>query len=65
MPVGTVLVGNLQAAARVYVRESPRIDFSLGGRDEFIHNITLCRAEERLALAVVRPTAICIIPDFS
>jgi hypothetical protein len=34
------------------------IQISRGGYERFIHNISLIRCEERLALAVVKPTAI-------
>jgi HK97 family phage major capsid protein len=64
MTEGVVMVANLKSAAKVYVRQTPTIETSRGGREEFYANVSLIRAEERLALAVVRPTAICTITDF-
>ncbi len=58
-PVGTALVGNMAASTKVYVREAPRLETSRGGAAEFAANVSLIRAEERLALTVIRPTAIC------
>jgi HK97 family phage major capsid protein len=57
-PVGTALVCNLASAAKAYIRESPRVETSMGGAAEFAANVSLIRAEERLALTVVRPTGI-------
>lgn len=53
---GTGLVANLAEAARLYIREAPRVDVS--GAAEFVANQTLIRAELREALAIVRPSAI-------
>jgi HK97 family phage major capsid protein len=58
MTAGTVLVGNFATAAKLFVREEPRIETSRGGAAEFNANISLIRAEVRLALAVVRQTAL-------
>lgn len=56
---GTGMVANLKEAARVYVREAPRLEVNpLGGEAEFKANLTLIRAESRMALAVARPKAI-------
>ena len=56
---GTGMVANLQAAARAHVRQPPTLEVNpMGGEAEWKANLTLIRAEERLALAVPRPTAI-------
>ncbi|MDP9235169.1 MAG: DUF1326 domain-containing protein [Actinomycetota bacterium] len=55
---GTALVANLASAAVVFVRESPRLETFIGGSAEFAANVRMIRAEERLALTVVRPAAI-------
>lgn len=60
MTENTLLVANLKEAARVYVRQAPTLEVQPGGGTaEFIANQTLIRAEERLALAIVRPLAAC------
>ncbi|MBA2365823.1 MAG: phage major capsid protein [Actinobacteria bacterium] len=58
--LGTALMGNFSEAARLYVRQSPVVEIAPlgGGTTEFISNQTLARCEERLALAVPRPTAL-------
>jgi len=58
--LNTALVGNFAEAARIYVRQSPVVEVAPlgGGTVEFIANQTLARAEERLALAVPRPTSL-------
>lgn len=62
MTENSVMVANLKEAARVYVRQGPSLEVQPGGGTaEFIANQTLIRAEERLALAVVRPSAICTV----
>ncbi len=61
--LGTALMGNFSEAARLYVRQSPVVEVAPlgGGTTEFISNQTLARCEERLALAVPRPTSLIII----
>ncbi len=60
---GTAVAANLAVAARVYFRQAPtfQVHASGGGKDEFTANVTLCRAEERLALTVPQPAAVCEI----
>jgi hypothetical protein len=61
MEEGTVLVADLRSAAVVHLRQTPTVETSRGGYDEFVHNVSLFRAEERLALAIVRPSALCLV----
>ena len=63
MPHGSVMVASLQSAAKLFVRQGPTIQTSMGGREEFYTNVSLLRAEERLALAVIPPSAICVITE--
>ena len=63
MTENTAMVANLAIAATAYVRQAPMVEVAPhgGGTTEFIANQTLIRAEERLALAVHHPTAICTV----
>ena len=58
--LNTALMGNFAEAARIYVRQPPVVELAPlgGGTTEFIANQTLARCEERLALAVPRPTSL-------
>jgi hypothetical protein len=56
-PLGTALVFNANELARVFVRSDLTIDFSASHGDYFQRNIRAARAEERIALAVRRPSA--------
>ena len=59
IPVGTALVGAFKEAAEAYIRWAPRIEANSFGTGEWIANKTLIRCEERIGLAVTRPTALC------
>jgi hypothetical protein len=52
---------DLRSAAIAYVRQPPTVETSRGGYTEFVHNVSLFRAEERIGLAIVRPSALCLI----
>jgi len=54
---GTALLGNLKEGVQGYVRQGLTVDVSSSG-DDFIHNITRVRAEERIAVGVNRPAAL-------
>ena len=58
--LNTALMGNFAEAARLYVNQPPVVEIhpNAGGTTEFISNQTLARCEERLALAVPRPTSL-------
>ena len=58
--LGVALMGNFAEAARLYVNQPPVVEIhpNAGGTTEFISNQTLVRCEERLALAVPRPTSL-------
>ena len=58
--LNTALMGNFSEAARLYLRQAPVVEIhpNAGGTTEFISNQTLARCEERLALAVPRPTSL-------
>ncbi len=58
--LGTALVGNFKEAATIYMRMAPTVEVAPlgGGTTEFISNQTLVRCEERLTLAVQRPTSL-------
>lgn len=53
---GTALVGSFAEGALAFIREGIRVEVANQGTTEFTTNTTLIRAEERLSLAVVRPT---------
>lgn len=62
MTENTALIANMNTAARLYVRQPPTLEVQpAAGDDAFIKNLTMVRAEERLALTVVRPSALCLV----
>jgi HK97 family phage major capsid protein len=54
---GTALVGAFAQAAQIFRKGGIRVEASNSHADFFIQNLVAIRAEERLALAVYRPTA--------
>lgn len=56
--VGKPLVGALRRAATIYRKGGVRVEVTNSHADDFIHNRVTTRIEERLALAVRRPSAI-------
>jgi HK97 family phage major capsid protein len=58
--LNTALMGNFSEAARLYVRQAPVVEIhpNAGGTVEFVANQTFVRCEERLALAVPRPSSL-------
>jgi len=57
MAAGTALVGAFNTAAQIFRRGGIVVDATNSHADNFARNITTIRAEERLALAVYRPSA--------
>ena len=57
IPLGTALVGCFKTAAMLFRRGGLRVEVSNSYSDFFIKNLVAIRAEERLALAVYRPSA--------
>lgn len=55
--VGTALVGSFRQAAQLFRRSGISVEASNSHGTYFATNITAIRAEERIALAVYRPTA--------
>lgn len=53
---GTVLVGSYAQAATVYRKGGTRVEMTNSNDTDFEHNLVTIRAEERLALAVRKPS---------
>ncbi len=58
MPAGTGLVANLALGTQAFVRQGFVLDTSNAAGDDFTHNVTRFRAEERITLGVSRPSAL-------
>lgn len=56
---GTALIGAFRLAAQYFQRQGLTLESTNTNEDDFIKNLTTIRAEERLALAVYRPSAFC------
>lgn len=57
MTENTVLLGAFRTAAQIFRRSGITVDMTNSDSDDFVHNITTVRAEERIALAVYRESA--------
>jgi HK97 family phage major capsid protein len=57
---GKAVVGAFGLGGQVYVREGVHIDSGFNA-DDFAHNMTTLRGEQRLALAVTRPAAFVLV----
>ena len=57
MVMNTALVGAFKTGAQIFRRGGLRVEASNSHQDFFIKNLVAIRAEERLALAVYRPSA--------
>jgi HK97 family phage major capsid protein len=57
MTVGSALVGSFGQGAAIYRRGGLRVEATNSHGTFFASNITAIRCEERLALALYRPTA--------
>ena len=54
---GTFVIGNFAEAATIFQRESAVVEMGYTG-DDFVRNLVTLRSEERLALAVDRPSMV-------
>ena len=54
---GTALLGNFGQSAHIWNRGGIRVDATNSHSDHFVRNLSMVRAERRLALGVYRPTA--------
>jgi HK97 family phage major capsid protein len=57
---GTAIVGNFKQAASIFRRGGITVEATNSHSDLFVKDISVIRAEERLALAVYRPQAFCV-----
>jgi HK97 family phage major capsid protein len=63
--VGTALVGAFREGAAVFRKGALRVEASNSHGTWFQSNITALRAEERLALAVYRPSAFVAVTNLA
>jgi HK97 family phage major capsid protein len=64
IPAGIALVGAFQVAAGFFVRVAPVLELNPWHQDAFEKNQVVARCEERLALGIPRPGALCAV-DFT
>ena len=62
---GTAVVLDLALVARYFVRQGLTLDTNLWGDTEWTTNSISFRAEMRSVLAVLRPTAVCVVTGLS
>jgi len=65
IPLGTALVGNFKQGGAVYRRQGVTVEATNSHSTWFADNITALRAEERLALAIYRPSAFTAVISLS
>lgn len=56
---GTVLIGGFGTSAQVFRKGGVRLESSNSNENDFLTNLVAMRVEERVALAVYYPTALC------
>lgn len=62
---GTALVGAFKLGAQIWQRDGIRVDSTNTNEDDFNFNRISLRVEERLALAVYRPSAFCKVTSIA
>ena len=65
IPEGTAVVLDSALAARYFVRQGLTLDTNIWGDTEWSTNAISFRAEMRSVLAVLRPTAVCVVTGLS
>lgn len=61
IPAGTAIVTDTSKSALAWTRHGLSLGINSWGGSEFTENYVTFRAEERIAIGVVRPTAISIV----